>query len=154
MVDPLVAVRELHAAIRQDGESPARLGALVRGYAHLGVLNEYLWTSAHKVFKARAFLYAQRLIAQDPDSPWGLWHRAYIEALAGLHKRALDDLAEARKLARGRGAPKVPAWADTLAAYCHFDLAASREGRGVAGEVRGLAAVAGAGISPPQRRRP
>jgi hypothetical protein len=124
MVDPLVAVRELHAAIRQDGESPARLGALVRGYAHLGVLNEYLWTSAHKAFKARAFLYAQRLIAQDPGSPWGLWHRAYIEALAGLHRRALDDLAEARNLARGRSTPEVPAWADTLSAYCHFDLAA------------------------------
>jgi tetratricopeptide (TPR) repeat protein len=124
LVDPLVAVRELHAAIRQDGESPARLGALVRGYAHLGVLNEYLWTSTHEAFKARAFLYAQRLIALDPGSPWGLWHRAYIEALAGLHQRALADLADARKLGKGRGAPEVPAWTDTLAAYCHFDLAA------------------------------
>jgi tetratricopeptide (TPR) repeat protein len=121
-VEPLVAVRELHAAILKDGESPARLGALVRGYAHLGVLNEYLWSPAHKAFKARAFLYAQRLIARDPNSPWGLWHRAYVEALAGLHKRALDDLAEAEWLARGMGAPKAPAWADTLAAYCHFDL--------------------------------
>ena len=112
MVDPLVAVRDLHAAIRKDGESPARLGALVRGYAHLGVLNEYLWCSAHKVFKARGLLYAQRLIAQDPGSPWGLWHRAYIEALTGLHKRALDDLAEARKLAqpagRTEGSPRGP----------------------------------------------
>ena len=124
LVDPLVAVRELHAAIRQDGESPARLGARVRGFAHLGVLNEYLWTSVHKVFKARAFLYAQRLIAQDPGSPWGFWHRACIEALAGLHQPALADLAEARKLAGGRGAPQVPTWTDTLAAYCHFDLAA------------------------------
>jgi tetratricopeptide (TPR) repeat protein len=121
-VDPLAAVRELHAAIRNDGESPARLGALVRGYAQLGVLNEFLWSSAHKVFKARAFLYAQRLIAHDPKSPWGLWHRAYIEALAGLHQRALDDLNEARNLARGKDAPKAPAWADTLAAYCRFDL--------------------------------
>ena len=123
LVEPLVAVRELHAAIRKDGESPARLGALVRGYAHLGVLNEFLWSSAHQVFKARAFLYAQRLIARDPKSPWGLWHRAYVEALVGLHKRALDDLAEAHGLARGKDTPKAPAWVDTLAAYCHFDLA-------------------------------
>ncbi len=123
MVDPLVAVRELHEAIRKDGESPARLGALVRGYAHLGVLSEYLWSPAHKAFKARAFLYAQRLIAQDPLSPWGLWHRAYIEALAGLHARALSDLDKAQELSRREGAPKVPAWADTIAAYCHFDLA-------------------------------
>ncbi|MGP0067546.1 MAG: tetratricopeptide repeat protein [Isosphaeraceae bacterium] len=123
MVEPLVAVRELHAAIRKDGESPARLGALVRGYANLGVLNEYLWSPAHQAFKARAFLYAQRLIAQEPESPWGLWHRAYIEAMAGLHKRALDDLDEARKLAGAKSAPKVPVWVDTLATYCRFDLA-------------------------------
>ena len=61
-VEPLIAVRDLHAAIRNDGESPARLGALIRGYARLGVLNEHLWSPAHKVFKARALLYAQRLI--------------------------------------------------------------------------------------------
>jgi tetratricopeptide (TPR) repeat protein len=121
-VDPLAAVREVHEVIRTDGESPARLGALVRGYAHLGVLNEFLWSSAHKVFKARAFLYAQRLIASDPKSPWGLWHRAYIEALAGLHSKALADLDAARKLVTGNDAPKVPAWAEPLAAYCHFDL--------------------------------
>lgn len=121
-VEPLAAVRELHAVIRKDGESPARLGALVRGYAQLGVLNEHLWSPAHKAFKARAFLYAQRLIAQEPKSPWGRWHRAYVEALVGLHKRALDDLAEAAKLSRDQGAPKAPAWVDTIATYCHFDL--------------------------------
>src|SRR5262249_24551549 len=122
-VEPLIAVRELHAAIRNDGESPARLGALVRGYAQLGVLNEHLWSPAHKVFKARAFLYAQRLIFRDPGSPWGLWHRAYVEALVGRHKKALDDIAEAEKLAHGKAAaPTAPAWVGTLATYCHFDL--------------------------------
>ena len=56
-------------------------------------------------------------------SPWGLWHRAYVEALIGLHKKALDDLAGAEKLARGEDGPKTPEWVDTLEAYCHFDLA-------------------------------
>jgi tetratricopeptide (TPR) repeat protein len=126
-VDPLAAVRALHAAIRSEGESPARLGALVRGYARLGVLNEFLWSPAHKAFEARALLYAQRLIARDPKSPWGLWHRAYALALVGLHQRALDDMAEADRLVQagtGAGAgPKAPAWVVPLTAYCHFDLA-------------------------------
>ncbi len=122
-VEPLVALRALHTAIRNDGESPAQLGALVRGYARLGVLNEQLWSPAHKVFKARALLYAQRLIIRDPKSPWGLWHRAYALALAGLHKKAIEDMAEADKLAQASGGLAAPSWVDTLKAYCHFDLA-------------------------------
>jgi uncharacterized protein HemY len=130
LIDPLLAARELHAAIREDGESPARLGALVRAYANLGVLNEYLWTPAHKVFKARALLYAQRLIGRDPESPVGLWHRAYAEALTGLHKRALDDLTAAAALARRERAPREPAWVKTIEAFCHFDVARLKETTG------------------------
>ena len=48
----LEAVRSLHLAMRSDGETPALVGALVRGYAQLGVLSEFLWDPAHKVFKA------------------------------------------------------------------------------------------------------
>src|SRR5690242_3151291 len=50
------AVRELHALMRTQGESPPVLAALARGYAHLGVLTEFHWDSAPKVFKARALL--------------------------------------------------------------------------------------------------
>ena len=69
-VEPFAAVRSLHESIRTDGESPARLGALVRGYALLGVLSEFQWHPAHKAFKARALLYAQRLFTRDPKSTW------------------------------------------------------------------------------------
>ena len=123
LVEPLAGVREVHEAIRKDGESPERLGALVRGYAMLGILNEPLWTPAHKVFKARALLYAQRLVARDPASPWGLWHRAFAEAMAGLHGRALDDIREAETLAAKPGSPPAPAWLATVARFCHFDIA-------------------------------
>ena len=68
----------------------------------------------------------------------GLWHRAYIEALAGLHGRALADLDEARNLARGKDAPKVPAWVDTLAAYCHFDLAGLKKISGSQAKLAGF----------------
>ena len=37
------AVRQLHELIRTDGESPERLGGLVRGYANLGLLTEFHW---------------------------------------------------------------------------------------------------------------
>ena len=67
-VETLAAVRDLHAAIRSDGESPARLGALARGYAQLGVLSEFQWHPAHKAFKARALLYAERLLARTEFS--------------------------------------------------------------------------------------
>ncbi len=127
---PLAAVRDLHAAIRADGETPARVGALVRGYALLGVLTEFHWHPAHKAYKARALLYAQRLVARDPKSPWGLWHRAFAEALAGMPKNALDDLAAAQAIAGAEGAPKPPAWVVLVDASCRHDAARLRNADG------------------------
>jgi tetratricopeptide (TPR) repeat protein len=97
--EPFQAIQLLHAANRGDGESPARLGALVRAYALLGILTEFHWHPAHAAFKARALLYAQRLVMRTPGRSWGLWHRAFAEALAGLHKDALADLAQAKTYA-------------------------------------------------------
>ena len=68
LVENFAAVRDLHAAIRADGESPERLGALARAYVQLGVLTEFHWHPAHKVFKARALLYAERLATREPGS--------------------------------------------------------------------------------------
>ncbi len=62
-IDVFAAVRNLHEAMRTSGESPFRVAGLVRGYALLGLLTEHHWHPAHKVFKARALLYAQRLVA-------------------------------------------------------------------------------------------
>ncbi|MBN1394386.1 MAG: hypothetical protein JW959_05140 [Pirellulales bacterium] len=118
------AVRRLHELIRRDGESPARLGALIRGYANLGVLTEFYWNPAHKVFKARALLYAQRFLARDAQSPTALWHRAYAYGLTGLHKFALDDLQAADKLIgemKEADRPARPEWGDLIDAYCRFD---------------------------------
>jgi GYF domain 2 len=55
------AIRMLHTLMHEKGESPMVLGALVRGYANLGLLTEFHWAPAHKVFKARSLLYAARL---------------------------------------------------------------------------------------------
>ncbi|MDB5312990.1 MAG: hypothetical protein JWO38_7192 [Gemmataceae bacterium] len=117
--DQFAALRLIHAEVRAKGESPALLTALARGYANLGLLTEFHWGAAPTAFKARAVLYAQRLLARDPQSPVGLRARGYAAALVGLHKLAEDDFAAAAKLA---AAPPPPDWAEAADAYVHFDL--------------------------------
>ena len=117
-------MRELHAAIAAGGESPALLAALVRGYTNLGMLTEYHWHPAHRSFKARALLYAQRMAAHDEKSAWTRWHRAYALAIIGLHKFALEDIEAAERDAKTAAAkaPAEPAWVPIITAYCHYDL--------------------------------
>ena len=108
--------------MRADGESSARLGALSRGYAQLGVLSEFHWHPAHKAFKARALLYAQRSAARDPASPWGLWNRAFVLAMVGLPRDAQADLDEARKRADAlTSRPTPPDWVGVTEAYLARD---------------------------------
>ena len=114
-------VKELHSLIRSDGESPARLGALVRGYALLGLLSEFQWHPAHKAYKARSLLYAQRLVARGQKDPWGLWHRAFAEALVGLHKDAIADLALAETVADPSGKMIRPSWVALISALARCD---------------------------------
>ena len=138
-VSQFSAVRELHDLIRAEGESPQRLGALVRGYADIGLLTEIHWNPAHKAFKARAMVYSQRLVARDKQ-PWhAAWHRSYAFALAGLHRLALDDLqtAATQWQAAKEGGPQ-PLWVALLDAYCRFDHARIKAA-GQAGPEKNLA---------------
>jgi tetratricopeptide (TPR) repeat protein len=139
LMAPLSAVQQTHAAIRDGGESPARLGALVRGYADLGQLTRFQWSSIHKALTARSLLYAQRMVHGTPASPTAYYHRAYAFTLCGLHAEALGDLTFADRLtaagrAAGRPVPDRPEWVDLLAPACRYDLpplstAVSRGGR-------------------------
>jgi hypothetical protein len=121
-IDFFAAVRDLHEAIRTSGESPFRVAGLVRGYTLLGVLAEHHWHPAHKGFKARALFYAQRLVARDPKSSYALWHRAYAEALIGLHKDAQVDFSGARARGKSDSTPS-PLWADLVEASVGYDIA-------------------------------
>jgi hypothetical protein len=103
------ALRQLHALERKEGESPQTLAALARGYANLGQLTNLLWNASHKAYKARSLLYAQRLVKRDKGSAWSLQHRAYSEALVGLHAAALEDLKSAREQA-GAKDQTAPSW--------------------------------------------
>jgi tetratricopeptide (TPR) repeat protein len=142
-IDQFAAVRTLHRAIADDGESSERLGALSRGYAHLGLLTGFQWNAMHKVYQARALLYAQRLLAHDPKSPEGLWHRAYAEALAGMHQHALNDLdaAQTRADDPARTDATRPDWVDLTDALCRFDTKSLSKQTGPRGELASLLAL-------------
>ncbi len=120
--ESFAAVRLLHDAIRRDGESPARLAALARAYAMLGVLTEFQFRPAHKAYKARALLYAQRLVAKRPAHPIPYWNRAFVWMLVGRPKEALADLASASK--RAESEPKVgpPDWVPVIDAAARHDV--------------------------------
>ncbi len=90
-------LRELHSEISKNGDSPELLGALARSYAIMGVLTECLWSPAHKVFKARSLLYAERAVSKWPQSSIALQSRAFARALVGLHASALQDLRTSKK---------------------------------------------------------
>lgn len=110
--DQYAAVRALHALGAARGDSPERLAGLARGYANLGVLSERQWSVAHKVFKARALLYAERLVAlAEPESGFAMGHRAYARALAGLHAHVLPELDRATEVS------PLPGWARLIRAY-------------------------------------
>ncbi|MFO7906837.1 MAG: tetratricopeptide repeat protein [Pirellulaceae bacterium] len=119
------AIRQLHDLIRRQGESPFLLGALVRGYANLGVLTELYWAPAHKVFKARALLYAQRMLTTGDDECWARWHRAYAFALTGIPISVVEDLqtaAQRRDQARDGETVDPPAWVGVIDAYGQQDI--------------------------------
>ncbi|HWE37970.1 MAG TPA: hypothetical protein VG406_15475 [Isosphaeraceae bacterium] len=128
LVEHVAAIRDLHAAIRADGESPERLGALARAYAQLGVLTEFQCSPAHKAFKARAILYAERLRAREPGSSRARWNRAFVWALTGLPAEALDTLDEMKADAAKGG--EAPPWGPVLEAYVKGDLKRLKEERG------------------------
>jgi tetratricopeptide (TPR) repeat protein len=128
------ALRSLHGAIRTDGPSPRRLGALSRAYANLGLLTEYQWDAASAAYKARGLLYAQRMIALEPKSPQSFWHRAYAAAMAGRPTLTGEDIDTARRLAAEQPAadrPAPPGWAALIEAwrgYAAERLAAANSG--------------------------
>lgn len=125
-VPQYLAVRKLHRLLRDDGESPKRLAALVWGYIHLGYLTECYFHPMHEVFKARALLYAARLEAREHDSTDHPGYEKSIVpvalALTGFH----EFLAEREdELPASSAADLVePAWL-LLGRPCHtFDLEA------------------------------
>ena len=116
IVSQFALLRETHSQLSALGESPELIGRLVRAYANLGNLTDYHWSSASKVFKARALIYAERLILSSGKSPFSQAHRAYALAMTGRHGSALTAIQAAISV---KGQP-VPDWGPVIAAYCEF----------------------------------
>jgi tetratricopeptide (TPR) repeat protein len=116
-VSQYAAVRQIHHAIAEHGESPARLGGLVRGYANLTMLSRHHWNSAHTVFTARALLYAERMAALDNTGRSSQQHRAYARAIVGMHGLALQDL---KDLPAASGDENDPSWTLVAEPFCRF----------------------------------
>ncbi len=116
------AAQKLHALMREDGESPARLAAISRCYAHLAMLTEVHWSQERHVFLGRAALYAQRLAARLPNNSMALWNRAYLYSLGGMHLNAIQDLDTAEQ-ASDRAASVMPYWIEVgkLNARCDMN---------------------------------
>ncbi|AMV37590.1 tetratricopeptide repeat protein [Planctomyces sp. SH-PL62] len=123
LIEHVQALRSLHQAIRTDGESPERLGALARAYAQLAMLTVHHWSAAYRGFEARAMLYAERLVARAPESASALRHRAFVRGIVGVHGYALKDLEAAAELdSRTPNPAPAPEWAGVLDAYLRYDL--------------------------------
>ncbi|MHB8972267.1 MAG: tetratricopeptide repeat protein [Pirellulaceae bacterium] len=129
------AVRAAHQAIALHGETPEWLGVLVRGYANLALLTEHHWNATTEVFTARAWLYAQRMVAVCQESDLALWHRAYAWALGGTIQHALTDLAvleQRRQKVDGstegdNASSASAAWTKLIKPYCMCDRAALKQ---------------------------
>jgi tetratricopeptide (TPR) repeat protein len=122
VVSQFVAVRQTHEQLRPAPQSPAALGAVTRGYAHLALLTQEHWDASPQVFAARAVLYAERHCVATSESPASLANRVYARALIGLHELALRGFARLRELPESGAA--APAWGPIIEAYCRFDGAA------------------------------
>ena len=119
VIAQFASLRRLHATLRTHGETPALLAALARAYADIGAETAFLWSPAHKVFEARALLYAERLVQRAGADQFSLWNRAYVRALVGRHAAALDDLAKAAPAGEPIG--NKPEWVELIRAHCEFD---------------------------------
>jgi tetratricopeptide (TPR) repeat protein len=93
----IAAVREIHAQMASQGESPERLAQLAWGYALLGEAGRFTTSNMQASCQARALLYAERLHIQFPDEPLSQLARARVRALIGLHPSAREILATVRR---------------------------------------------------------
>ncbi|NLS93424.1 MAG: hypothetical protein GXX96_14800 [Planctomycetaceae bacterium] len=117
------AVRWAHGVNAEHGQTTESLSALVRGYAHLAMLTEGYWNSMSRAYKARALLYAERMVAAYPDSSQAAWHRAYALAIVGIHGAALAELKGiAEKFGEDEPpADRVPGCMTLIEPCCRYD---------------------------------
>ena len=126
-ISQFAALRRLHQQVMRETASPEVYVALARGYATLGSDCELNWTSLHKVFKARALLWAERAVHAWPEHHDVWLARAQVRAICGLPGQALSDLTRYEEAASPGENPTLTA----LRQFCKWDakgLAATAQG--------------------------
>lgn len=112
------AVRRLHRLIREKGETRPRLERLVRGYTQLEMLTNTAYIDTHRVFQARAVLYAQRAVVKFGETPQTLALRASAWSLNDFHRIAREEF----DAIRSQGPIPEDAWSRLALAYCDYDF--------------------------------
>ena len=123
LTSQLLALRETHAQARSEGQSPQLIGVLARAYAHLGVMSQHYWNAMCKVFQAHSLLYAERLVASQPNAAFPLWTRGYSRAWVGLPAAALADFTQAEQVSTTTG-ETIPDWVRIAELHCRYDVGA------------------------------
>ena len=116
LVPHVEAIRRLHTAIRHQGESLELLTALVKGYTQLQILTNSTTRDTHRVFQARAILYAQRTVALFGENPETLSIRAAAWSLNNFHRMARQEFAAIPV------SETESAWIRLARHYAEFDL--------------------------------
>ena len=121
----IASLRTLHAALAADPGSVPLLAAIAREYALLGSVTEVHWGGEHKIFKARALVYAERAVGAGPKDLDAAWTRALVRALVGLPAPADEEIRRALQLAADQpaGEPRVaaPPWSEALTAFVRWN---------------------------------
>ena len=115
LVPQVEAVRRTHEAVRLQGESLPLLKLLVRGYTQLQILTNIAPRDTHRVFQARAILYAQRAVAKYGETPETLSLRAAAWSLNNFHRLAREEFAAINS-------EGTEAWIKLAQLYADFDI--------------------------------
>jgi tetratricopeptide (TPR) repeat protein len=127
LIPQFEAVRRTHRLIRQTGETPELLTFLVRGYTQLQMFTNIDPLDTHRVFQARAMLYAQRTVAQYGETSEYLSLRAAAWSLNNFHRLARQDFAEIseqkqKTTEQNISEQKQHVWINFAECYAKFDF--------------------------------
>jgi tetratricopeptide (TPR) repeat protein len=122
LIPQFEAVRRTHRLIRQTGETPELLTFLVRGYTQLQMFTNIAPLDTHRVFQARAMLYAQRAIAQYGETPEWISLRAAAWSLNNFHRLARQDFSKISEQKQNTTEQKKNVWISFAKCYAEFDF--------------------------------
>ena len=118
---PTARVRTLRGLVAGDGSGDRA------GLCQPGAADRVSLEHGHKVFKARALLYAYRLTELEQSNAWSLWHRGYAYCARRTTRSGATRPVRCQEQERDTAQTKPPAWLPLLEAYLSFNDAALKK---------------------------